>query len=140
MNNLNAQEHFEPLIRDLIEAYGINKDIKLDLNIVPINFAMETLIPLGLIINELISNSLKYAFSDKDDGVITIHLKALNKVNSYELIIGDNGIGINNSSIELHPNQIGTKLIHSFVKQLNGKIKIMDHPGTFYQIHFEGKN
>ncbi|MFD0964150.1 ligand-binding sensor domain-containing protein [Pseudofulvibacter geojedonensis] len=135
LHSLNAQEHFEPLIIDLIEAYGINKDVSLDLKIIPVDFEMETLTPLALIINELISNSLKYAFNNQENGTIKIHLNTTNTPNYYQLIIGDNGSGYDQTKTT-SSKQIGTKLITSFVKQLNGSIKQLDLPGTYFEIFF----
>ena len=137
LKNLNAKEHFESLIRDLVDTYGINKNIELDINITPVNFTMDTLLPLGLIINELINNSLKYAFKNKENGKISIYIKTTKKAGYYELIIGDDGIGITENN-SLKSNQIGTNLVQAFVKQINGTIIAMDNPGTFYQITFKG--
>jgi len=137
LKNLNAKEHFESLISDLVKTYGINKDIELDISIVPVNFTMDTLLPLGLIINELINNSLKYAFKNKEKGKISIHIKTTTREGFYELIIGDDGIGIEGDKA-LKSNQIGANLVHAFVKQINGTISIMDCSGTFYQIIFKG--
>lgn len=137
LKNLNAKEHFESLIRDLVETYDLNKNIELDISIVPVNFSMDTLLPLGLIINELINNSLKYAFIGKEKGKISIHIRTSEKKNYYELIIGDNGVGIETEK-SLKSNQIGTNLVQAFVKQINGTIHNMNVPGTFYQIIFKG--
>jgi len=137
LKNLNAKEHFEPLIRELVETYGIDKDIELDISIVPVNFTMDTLLPLGLIINELINNSLKYAFKDKEKGKISIHIKTTKRKGFYELIIGDDGIGIMENQ-PLKSNQIGANLVQAFVKQINGTITYMKQPGTFYKIIFKG--
>jgi len=137
LKNLNAKEHFESLIRDLVDTYGINKNIELDISIAPVNFTMDTLLPLGLIINELINNSLKYAFKDREKGKISILIKTTKRKNFYELIIGDDGIGIQEDQ-SLKSNQIGANLVHAFVKQLNGNISHMELSGTFYKIVFKG--
>lgn len=137
LKNLNAKEHFESLIRDLVDTYGINKKIELDISIPPVKFTMDTLLPLGLIINELITNSLKYAFINKEKGKISIYIKTTKRAGFYELIIGDDGIGLTKNNT-LKSNQIGTNLVRAFVKQINGTIISMDTPGTSYQITFKG--
>lgn len=136
LKNLNAKEHFESLIRDLVDTYGINKNIELDVSITPVKFTMDTLLPLGLIINELINNSLKYAFKEKEKGKISIHIKTTKRKGYYELIIGDDGIGIKEGQ-SLKSNQIGANLVYAFVKQLKGTINHMELPGTFYKIVFK---
>jgi len=138
LHSLNAQEHFEPLIVDLIEAYGINKNIELDLKITPVDFEMETLTPLALIINELISNSLKYAFNNQENGIIKIHLNRTETPDYFQLLIGDNGSGYDQEKTT-SSKQIGTKLISSFVKQLNGSITPLNKAGTNYEIFFYSK-
>ena len=133
---INAESHFKPLIQDLIHTYGIDKSIELDVQICPVDFNMETLVPLSLIINELISNSLKHAFNNIDECLITIHLNKIETHKSYQLIIGDNGTF--NTTNNHKKSGIGTKLIHSFVRQLKGTITRLDRPGTFYEITFKG--
>jgi len=137
LKNLNAKEHFESLIRDLVETYGINTDIELDISITPVNFTMDTLLPLGLIINELINNSLKYAFKNKEKGKISIQIKTTTRKGFYELIIGDDGVGIEKGQT-LKSNQIGANLVQAFVKQINGTITTLEGPGTSYRIIFKG--
>ena len=135
LKHIDVKEHFTLLIEDLVKNYAIEKKISLDIEIDEVDMGIETLTPLGLIINELISNSLKYAFDDSDKGIIMVHLKRLNA--KYELIIGDNGVGFtpNNESVGL-----GTKLIQIFTKQLNGTIEKLEQPGTVYKLVFENKN
>ena len=93
---------------------------------------ISTLTPLGLLLIEIISNSLKYAFINKTEGVITISLKELGE--KYELIVGDNGVGFTSKTTSLG---LGTKLIQIFSKQLNGTIEKINSKGTVYRLVFE---
>jgi len=133
LENINVEEHFTLLIEDLITNYTFKKSIRASISVDNIDLGVKTLVPLGLIINEVISNSLKYAFIDQDSGIITVQLKKLTN-NQYELIIGDNGCGKKNTETK---TGLGTKLIHIFTKQLNGTLKTLDEKGTVYQILFE---
>jgi len=131
---VNVKGHFEQLVRDLIKAYKVDTEIDLEFDIAPIRLDMETLVPLGLIVNELITNSLKYAFKDKTNGII--YLKLQKKLNdSLEMIIGDNGSGIG-IEINTESDHMGTKIIQTFVKQLNGTIDLLDEPGTNFRLNF----
>lgn len=98
-----------------------------------VKFGMKTLVPLGLIINEIITNSLKYAFKNRDNGIIKVHLKKLKK-GGYQLEMADNGIGIEPGTAS---NGFGTELIQLFVNQLEGKIERLDTPGTELKIMFQ---
>ena len=89
---------------------------------------VDTVIPLGLILNELISNSLKYAFEDEERGKISISLKK--KEEAIELQVSDNGVGLPESfSIETL-DSLGFKLIKSFTDKLKAKLDVSSLEGT----------
>lgn len=133
LKNINIRDHFTVLAEDLIKNYAVGKKITLEVDIDDIDdISIETLTSLGLIISELITNSLKHAFKNTNEGIIIVSFKQVN--NLYELIIGDDGVGFvpENKSAGL-----GTKLTQIFTKQLGGTIEIMNKPGTVYKIEFE---
>jgi len=136
LKGIDVQEHFITLINGLIKSYAVEKDISLDININKINLGMETLTPLGLVVNELITNSLKHGFADKSKGLITVQIKQLDHA-SFEMLIGDDGVGFNPKE---KPSNLGTKLIGIFVKQLKGTITLLNEPGTIYKIIFKKNN
>jgi len=133
LQHINIEEHLSLLINDLVKSYAIGKKINLNIKIENVDFEIQTLVPLGLIINEMITNSLKYAFKDRNKGTISVHLKPLD-TKLYELIIGDDGEGY---SPEKKSEGLGTKLIQIFAKQLNGAITKLEQSGTFYKLVFE---
>ena len=130
---INAQEYFKRLVENLIDSYSVNKKIDVELDIENVELGMQTLTPLGLIVNEVITNSLKYAFANTNDAQITISLHKKNK-QQYLLQISDNGLGIDT---EKESKGLGTKLISIFVKQLNGTTEVFSDNGTHYKIVFE---
>jgi two-component sensor histidine kinase len=81
----------------------------------------------------MISNSLKHAFKENFKGVLTVNLSELSK-GSYELIVGDNGIG--RSDEDFKKKTFGNELIEIFCEQMGGKLTHIDSPGTFYKINF----
>ena len=131
---INVKEHLERLAQDLVKAYEVDTDIKLKLDIEQVELDMETLVPLGLIINELITNSLKYAFKNRDKGIIYLSLQK-NLSEGIELLIGDDGVGIKPLDIG-HQESMGTQIINTFVKQLNGTINLIEGSGTLYKVAF----
>ncbi len=95
---------------------------------------METAVPCGLIISELISNSLKYAFPNDMEGVIYISLKSVD--DKYELIIGDTGIGLPKELDLTKIKSLGLLLVNSLTEQIDGKITINRDHGTEFKIIF----
>jgi len=133
LENINTEEHFTLLVVDLITNYTLKKGIRASISVDNIDLGIKTLVPLGLIINEVITNSLKYAFINQDSGTISVQLRHITN-NQYELVIGDDGCGKKNTKAK---TGLGTKLIHIFTKQLKGTIKRLEKKGTVYQILFE---
>lgn len=133
---INVRDHFKLLIRDLIHSYSLDKKIVSKFNIEPVKMSIDTLLPLSLIVNELVSNSLIHAFNDVDIGELYIGLKSINNSN-YELIVGDNGCGISECVLSKIVNSTGLVLIKTFVKQLNGNIEpLRGRVGTNFKISF----
>lgn len=131
LKNVDFKEYISLLITDLIDTYSVGKKIRLNLEVEDVHFEMRTLVPLGLIINEIITNSFKHAFIDVLEGEIKIHIKKL-KNKEYEMVIGDDGTGF----LGTKNIGIGNKLTHIFVKQLRGTIELLKQPGTVYKIVF----
>lgn len=133
---IDFQDYIMALTNDLIETYSINTDIFLDIKIDRVKFGIDTLIPLGLLLNEIISNTLKYAFKDKSKGKITIQLNMNEENNTYKLLVGDNGIGMPREEFDKEEGSLGIELIKIFVTQLDGDIKRLDEEGTVFEINF----
>jgi len=103
---------------------------------------MDTAVPLGIIVNELVSNSLKHAFPGKDEGEIRIklhreeHKKESNKATSFTLIVSDNGVGIPENLDLENTDSLGIQLITTLVDQLDGKLELKRNDGTEFAIRF----
>jgi ligand-binding sensor domain-containing protein/two-component sensor histidine kinase len=138
--HIDFQDYIMALINDLIDTYSINCDIFLDIKIDKVKFGIDTLIPLGLLLNEIISNALKYAFNRTNKGIVVINLTIEDNGNSYTLIVGDNGYGMEKGILEKEEGSLGMELIKIFVNQLDGKIKRLDKKGTFFEIKFNPQN
>ncbi len=130
--NIDVNTYLTHLTRDLCYAYTI--DIKLDLDIrinIP-TLSVDTLIPLGLLINEVISNSLKYAFKGRDRGTIMVHLDGDD--HAMNLRIGDNGVGLPDRSKWERHNSLGMDLIHTLAGQLGTSVELLPVQGTVYEL------
>lgn len=97
-------------------------------------FAIEKAIPFGLIVNEVLSNSFKYAFPHKLKGKIEISVSK--KGNSCFVVIQDNGVGLPEDIDINNSNTLGLELIHSLVDQLDGALEVASEGGTKFQISF----
>ncbi|KAF5029195.1 Histidine kinase-, DNA gyrase B-, and HSP90-like ATPase [anaerobic digester metagenome] len=132
----NTNIYINKLIGYIFHVYNIDtKLILLDTDIDDIKLGIDTLIPLGLIINELITNSLKHAFPNKK-GKININLKTTN-TNILNLKITDNGIGIPQTINIKNTQTLGLKIVKILTEQLDGTIQLNKNNGTNYKITFK---
>jgi len=134
--SVDTQLHLTQLIEEIIKDYSIGTNVKLDIDIKDVNLGIKTLIPLGLIVNETISNSLKYGFEGRKEGVVSVHIKP-GPNNCFEMIIGDDGVGMSKDFEIDEATSLGTQLIQVFTSQLDGVIERIDKPGTFFKITFK---
>lgn len=130
---VNVQEYVEKLIDSLVRSYNINTEqIEVLKDIDPVKFDVDTIIPLGLILNELISNVLKYAFEGRSDGKIEVSLKS--QQDTVTLQVADNGIGLPKNFDPVKNRSLGYRLIRAFANKLNAHIDIQRQPGTCVSI------
>jgi two-component sensor histidine kinase len=143
-DTLNFSKYIEELANNLFLTYRLgNTEIKLDTDLDEnIFFEMDTAVPLGIILNELISNSFKYAFVGRDKGEISIklHREEYDECNSrfttYVLSISDNGIGISKDLDIEKLESLGLQLIYSLVEQLDGELVLKQDSGTEFIVRF----
>jgi PAS domain S-box-containing protein len=133
---INFSEYTENLCYNLLKsynAYGKSAELKLKLKEVFIN--LDFAIPCGLILNELITNAVKYAFEGKTHGIIEVELAQ--KKNIILLKISDNGIGLPEDINFEDSNTLGFQLVNALVNQINGKLVFKVNNGTKYEISFK---
>ena len=111
------------------------RKITLKLDIEDIFLEVEKAIPCGLIINELISNSLKHAFPDDREGEIGISIHSKDK-DIIELIVRDNGVGLPKDLNIRETESLGLHLVVTLVKQLQGEMNVNRKKGTKFTINF----
>jgi len=136
LTHINFVDYIKSLVLNLFYSYNIKKtQIKPILKIEDISLNIETAIPCGLIINELISNSLKYAFPNDINGEIIISLKS--KKDNYQLCISDNGIGLPEDINFNNIKTLGLLLVNNLTEQIDGEVTIHRNHGTQYKINFK---
>jgi PAS domain S-box-containing protein len=153
-DTLNFSAYLERLVENLFQTYRLGNastslNVELEENVF---FDMDIAVPLGIIINELVSNSLKYAFLGRDNGKIEIKLyrgdsaEHANKEQGstkesyndadFVLIVSDNGIGIPEEFNLEDSSSLGLQLVETLVDQLEGEIELKRGSGTEFVIRF----
>jgi len=136
LTSVDVKDYFEKLIPSIFNSYNISPDrIKLSLNVSPMHLDVDTLIPVGLIVNELITNSLKHGFNTDDNGVIDVELRE--KENQLYLRVSDNGIGMTDKNIGQLKESFGYELVQSFSDQLDADINIKSDNGTSVEVNIK---
>ncbi|WP_017653396.1 sensor histidine kinase [Fortiea contorta] len=131
---IEVADYIEKLTNNLICSYGVKPNIQIHLEIEKFSLKIDTAIPCGLIINELISNALKHAFNNREQGDIYVNFSKL-YTDKYSLSISDNGIGLP-KDIDYYKNQsLGLQLVWNLVEQLEGSITF-NPVGTVFKISF----
>jgi two-component sensor histidine kinase/ligand-binding sensor domain-containing protein len=133
--NIDIAGYIDELIRTLIDTYDSNKNIRLISDVNHIEFKMDTIVPLGLILSEIVSNSLKYAFEGKSEGVIEVSMKKIGP-NLFALEVADNGTGLPKEIDFEKTDSLGMTLIRMLSEQINGDVSVRSQLGTKYRIVF----
>lgn len=141
-SKINFSEYILNLSKNLVHSYGIFSDL-IDLNIEKdeVYLNLDLAIPAGLIINELVSNSLKYAFPEKSRGCIYISIKE--REGNVILIVKDNGVGLPPGIDIKNTETLGLQLVTALTEQINGKLTFFSgrNEGTSFEIKFgKGNN
>lgn len=157
IDTLDFADYLQKLTADLFSSYQVGKNrVNLKLELKHVYLDMDTAIPLGIIVNELISNSLKHAFPDGDKGEIGIQLQEVDKYISklekpetsiscqdepnsdYILTVADNGRGIPEEIDFRNTDSLGLQLVNILVEQIDGCIELRRNKGTEFVIWFSG--
>ena len=137
LTNIDFDEYIKYLVQILFRSYEINREkIRLKLNIEKIELNIEKAIPCGLIVNELLLNCLKHAFTDGGEGEIEVSLLFING-NEVELAVSDNGVGIPEEMDLKNSGSLGLKLVNILTDQINAKLDLDRSKGTKFQIRFK---
>lgn len=136
-SEIEVSSYIAELCEYLIRSIkGNENNISTNLDLGDFKLSIDTVIPLGLIINETVTNSLKYGIPSNESGEIKINLSK--KGGSYEMYLGDDGIGFPEDLDPRSTNSLGLKLIHNLARQLKGTIvRDLKAKGTYYQINFQ---
>ena|GEM_PF-2417141 len=137
LDAINFKEYIEKLVNDLIHSFKGKeyKNIDFEYRADRMFLDLDTAIPLGLIINEIVTNSLKHGLRDQIKGTIFVHFKV--NTDLVDLVIGDDGEGLEKDPFNNDEETLGIMLIDNLVGQINGEVSWMEEQsGTFFKVSF----
>jgi len=134
--SVNMVDYIAEMIGYLQESFGLDSQISFDKQVDDIDFDIATAVPLGLILNEAITNAIKYAFKAKPGGRIDIQLKQTGE-ETFCLQISDDGRGLPDDLEPAKIHSMGFNLIRGLSKQLNGKLEVENQDGLTLIINFK---
>ena len=136
LGQIDLNDYFTQICESLYSSFGITQEkIALQIAVPHIKIDIDSAITLGLIVNEIVSNALKYAFPDEQTGLLRIGLESHDN-RTYTLVIADNGTGL---PIDIEKKQslsFGLQLVSSLISKLNGKIELKNKNGTMAILTF----
>jgi two-component sensor histidine kinase len=139
LSTVHMPEYIYELVEYLKESYAIREEIGFDLQIENIELSHSFVITLGLILNEAITNAIKYAFVDRHDGKIFIALSHISD-SHISLIIQDNGSGLPKNFHNRVGSSMGMELLQGLTDDIGGRLSIKNNNGTCIKIIFRYKD
>lgn len=131
-------EYTRELCSDLFANYAVNPArVELDIDIQNVNVGLNQAVPCALILNELVSNSLKHAFPADYDGQLKVRIRQ-EPEQGLELVVADNGVGVPSDFGGQREGSFGMRLLHALTRQVDGKMEYSSaNPGTIARLNFE---
>jgi len=135
LGKLNMADYLNNLVSDILRSYsGVSNVVTADVDVENIYLNIDTAIPMGLLVNELVSNSVKHAFP-KGDGNIKVTLES--RDNNFVLTVSDNGIGLPDDFDMVESSSLGLQLVMSLSIQLEGDLEILKDGKTSFILTFK---
>jgi PAS domain S-box-containing protein len=134
-SRIDFETYVSSLVHNLFRSYSIEvNNIQYNLDLEKVYLSIDIAIPCGLIINELVSNSLKHAFVNSNKGVIFVQLKKSGS--EISIVVADNGKGLKKAFDMQNTQSLGLQLVYTLVEQIDGKISQESVNGTKFIINF----
>jgi two-component sensor histidine kinase len=130
-------EYLKKIVSQIVHIFGTeSKNIKISINSESVKLGIETAIPCGMLVNEIITNSVKHAFPNNEKGEIKISFRKEDG-NNYGLTVGDNGIGMSGKINIAEAKTLGLQLIETLARQIDAKLELHGKKGMEYRITFK---
>lgn len=136
-DDIDFSSYIKELAEHLLHSYVMgNSKIKLDLKLETVFIGIDQAIPCGLMLNELVTNSLKHAFQGREKGKISIRLQQKKGDEVVSLEVNDDGVGLPSDFNLKRPSTLGMEIIRTLADQLNGQLKVESKKGTLVSLRF----
>lgn len=136
LTRIDFPEYIRDLVSDLVRTYGVNSEaIAVRLSIESVTLGIDTAIPCGLIINELVSNVFKHAYPGDRTGEVRIDLCADGE-RRYVLRVADDGVGLPDGFVPGASTSLGLQLVNDLTRQLDGRLSVESGEGASFRIDF----
>lgn len=138
---VNIDVYIQEIITHLLDTFNYNNSVQLQLDVSALELDISLAVPLGLIINEALTNALKYAFPNSRPGIISVELQPADSLtsmdgHSYRLTIADNGIGMPAGLDFRQSRTLGLSMIQGLSRQIQGKLEIIHDTGVKINLLF----
>jgi PAS domain S-box-containing protein len=135
LSRLNMDEYLNNLVKDILSSYsGVSSRVTANVDVKDIYLNIDTALPMGLIVNELVSNCIKHAFPD---GTGNINVVLVHDGENYILKVSDNGAGLPKDIDPFESNSLGLKLVNSLSIQLEGDLEVERDGETSFKLTFK---
>jgi two-component sensor histidine kinase len=135
-DRLDFREYASTLARDLFQSYGVDSErIRLRFELEPVSLGLNQAIPCGLILNELLTNSLKHAFPNERAGEILVKLH-WREDEPVKLVVADDGVGLPEDFDWKESQSLGLRIMNILGRQLDGTVQRESGPGTLFSLVF----
>jgi PAS domain S-box-containing protein len=135
LSQIDFGAYLESLTRDLHATFDLHGSVRLNLKLESLTLPIETAVPCGLIVNEMVTNAFKHAFPGKQGGNIAVHL--YQQAGEIVISVSDDGVGIPPEIDVARLNSLGMKLIYLLANQVNGRIELNHIQGTKFRLYFK---
>jgi two-component sensor histidine kinase len=136
MSRISFGEYIRDLADFILRSYGQGKHVQVDVDVADIWLDINAAVPCGLILNELLTNCMKYAFEGRDGGRVLVSMA--HEPGKYVLVVKDDGVGIKGTVNLARADTLGLSLVHALAGQLDGEVEANVDNGTTFRITFAG--
>ncbi len=134
--HIDFRVYVQGLCNDLWDSFGVDRSrIQLSLDLAEIHPELDLAVPLGLLLNELLTNTLKHGFPDGRQGRVSVTLQ-FDSAQKARLLVADNGVGLPGKVDFSHIPTVGLRLVHSLSRQINGSVEYRSNGGTTFIVFF----
>jgi PAS domain S-box-containing protein len=137
LSALNFADYLRTLADQLVRSFGAERRVQVALELQPVQLPVNAAVPLGLIVTELITNALKYAWGASSEGVLRIKLRASHETGAppgLVLEVHDNGAGLPPDMDPAHAKGLGMRLVTLLSRQLDATVDLLEGPGTGWRV------